>query len=267
MIALLGWVIVFAALIGCIYWTVRLRLTAKLSPSNARAFTLRKLKVTVWMSWSLFTAACILNFVLVAVFAASGSETYMTRLWPVSVVGLLAVILPWVVYRYAFSRERRRRPRDEQSPAPNRYDVFLSYNSQDRDAVAAIANDLRAEGLKVWFDQWELQPGLPWQRALELAIGTIGAAAAFVGPNGIGPWQGLEVESYLRQFVARSCPVVPVLLSGCPAEPQLPLFLAGMTWADFRADYRAGLERLIWGITGRRPTGSEGADTAVLPRG
>jgi hypothetical protein len=66
--------------------------------------------------------------------------------------------------------------------------------------------------------------------ALETQIGKIEAAAVFVGENGIGPWQKRELDACLREFVARGCPVIPVLLPNAPEKPTLPAFLEGMTW-------------------------------------
>ena len=39
------------------------------------------------------------------------------------------------------------------------FDVFLSHSSKDEEIVRAIAERLRADGLRVWFDAWELGPG------------------------------------------------------------------------------------------------------------
>lgn len=36
------------------------------------------------------------------------------------------------------------------------YDVFLSYSSKDKAVVREIAERLRADGLRVWFDDWEI---------------------------------------------------------------------------------------------------------------
>lgn len=36
------------------------------------------------------------------------------------------------------------------------YDVFLSYSPKDRGAASALAHKLRKDGIKVWFDQWEI---------------------------------------------------------------------------------------------------------------
>jgi hypothetical protein len=54
----------------------------------------------------------------------------------------------------------------------------------------------------------------------------------------------------MREFVKRGCPVIPVMLADAPDKPQLPAFLRGMTWVDFRVG--DPMERLVWGITGIR---------------
>ncbi len=39
------------------------------------------------------------------------------------------------------------------------YDVFLSHSAKDKAVVRPLAERLRADGLKVWFDEWVLKPG------------------------------------------------------------------------------------------------------------
>ena len=39
-----------------------------------------------------------------------------------------------------------------------KYDVFLSHSSKDKDVVRNIAERLRTDGLRVWFENWEIQP-------------------------------------------------------------------------------------------------------------
>ncbi|MCP4660593.1 MAG: protein kinase [bacterium] len=133
------------------------------------------------------------------------------------------------------------------------YDVFLCYHGQARTAVEDVARRLRLRGLSPWLDVWELRPGRPWQRLVEEQIQKIGAAAVFVGEEGLGPWQDLEIAALLRQFVKRGCSVIPVILPECRKIPELPAFLESMTWVDLRRTTPDPLERLIWGITGERP--------------
>ncbi|MBD2727949.1 GUN4 domain-containing protein [Nostoc sp. FACHB-892] len=134
----------------------------------------------------------------------------------------------------------------------DQFDVFLCHNSKDKPEVIEIAHELTRQGIKPWLDKWELRPGLAWQVLLEEQIENIKSAAVFVGSSGLGPWQSQEMRAFLNEFVERKCPVIPVLLGNTPQQPQLPIFLKGHTWVDFRTDSEA-MEQLIWGITGKPP--------------
>lgn len=137
--------------------------------------------------------------------------------------------------------------------AAGEFDAFLCHNWADKPAVKQIARALKAHGILPWLDEWELPPGQPWQPLLEQQISKIRAAAVFVGAAGVGPWQQQELYGFLREFVARNAPVIPVLLSGVRETPKLPIFLQAMTWVNFGQSEPAPLPRLIWGITGQRP--------------
>jgi hypothetical protein len=133
------------------------------------------------------------------------------------------------------------------------FDVFLCHNTADKPAVMRIGHQLREAGVLPWLDVWELPPGQPWQPLLEQQIGGIKSAAVFVGSAGFGPWQEQEMYGFLRRFVARQVPVIPVLLGDAPTTPNLPIFLEAMTWVDFRSSDPDPLRQLIWGITRKRP--------------
>jgi hypothetical protein len=139
--------------------------------------------------------------------------------------------------------------------------VFLSYSDLDKPAVVAIAEALRERGLRVWFDEWELVPGQPWQEALEAIVTTVRAAVVFVGPSGVGPWEDPEMRACLTQLVERRLPVIPVLLPAAPGPPpDLPRFLHVLTWGDLRPQItEAGLGQLEWAITGVKPSGVSSA--------
>ncbi|MGE0085548.1 MAG: TIR domain-containing protein [Desulfococcaceae bacterium] len=134
-----------------------------------------------------------------------------------------------------------------------RFDVFLCHNSKDKPFVKEIGGKLKEKGLIPWLDIEQLRPGFPWQRVLEEQIENVKAVAVFIGEKGIGPWQNMEQEAFIRQFIKRNCPVIPVILPECAEEPKLPVFLSGMMCADFRKNDPDPLGQLIWGITGSRP--------------
>ncbi len=39
------------------------------------------------------------------------------------------------------------------------YDVILSHSAKDKPVVRDVAERLRKDGLRVWFDEWEIRPG------------------------------------------------------------------------------------------------------------
>jgi hypothetical protein len=134
------------------------------------------------------------------------------------------------------------------------FDVFLCHNWQNKPAVRRLAQQLRERGLRPWLDEEQLRPGMPWQPVLEEVIVSIPAAAVIVGPQGVGPWQDQELDAFIRQFIRRRCPVVPVLLPGAQ-RLNLPVFLDGLTWVDLTTTEPDPVDMLYWGITGRQPGG------------
>ncbi|MBI4591089.1 MAG: toll/interleukin-1 receptor domain-containing protein [Candidatus Rokubacteria bacterium] len=58
------------------------------------------------------------------------------------------------------------------------------HNSVDKPVVKRIGDQLKATGILPWLDEWELRPGLPWQKALGEQIKSIKSAAVFVGFSG-----------------------------------------------------------------------------------
>src|SRR5262249_34429152 len=95
-----------------------------------------------------------------------------------------------------------------QDHSDNTFDVFLCHNSADKDEVRAICALLKAEGVRPWLDEEQLRPGMRWQRVLQDHLAGIKTAAVFVGANGIGPWQDIEIEGILAELIRRGCPVI-----------------------------------------------------------
>jgi hypothetical protein len=140
--------------------------------------------------------------------------------------------------------------------AADSFDVFLSYHWRDHARVEAVARWLRDRGLRVFLDRWYLVAGRPWPEALEQALATCRAAAVFLGPGEMGPWQQREKNLALeRQGRDAGFPVIPVLLP--QADPVLG-FLGQNTWVDLRErpDDPASLALLAAAIR-REPPGPD----------
>jgi energy-coupling factor transporter ATP-binding protein EcfA2 len=149
-----------------------------------------------------------------------------------------------------------------------RFDVFLSYNSRDREVVEQIAERLKRAGVEPWLDRWALTPGGDWQHELGAGLDASVTCAVFVGAHDLGAWELQEVAVAIdRAATQQGFRVFPVLLPDVaePFDPnRLPHFLGARTWVDLRRGIRdtRGLQDLINAIKGV-PFGSEVPVVAV----
>jgi tetratricopeptide (TPR) repeat protein len=129
------------------------------------------------------------------------------------------------------------------------FDVFLCHNSLDKPAIRAIALQLEQQGISCWLDEEQLTAGTYWLDTQERDMGQVGAVAVFIGQNGIGKWQRLEITIFLQQFVEHQLPIIPVFLPDAPPDTALSLFLKLFTWVDFRCTDPEPMSALAQGIT------------------
>jgi WD40 repeat protein len=138
------------------------------------------------------------------------------------------------------------------------FHVFLCHNSRDKRDVLRLAAKLRAQAILPWVDQREILAGGQFIPELEKVIEKVPAAAVIVGPHWMGAWQQQEYYAILQRFVERRegkgkkrLELIPILLPGAPIEPELPVFLRGFSYLDFRKngiDDREQMRRLIKAI-------------------
>lgn len=147
--------------------------------------------------------------------------------------------------RLADGRQRKENGGAPATASEPVFDVFLSYNRDDRELLREINQSLRAARIATWFDEDQLEGGQIWQVELEKQVERVPKACVFVGPHGRGPWQDEEMRALLNEAVERGCTVIPVLLPGAPDEPDVPRFLRARSWVDLRTDYETNLGRLI----------------------
>jgi GTPase SAR1 family protein len=139
------------------------------------------------------------------------------------------------------------------------FHVFLCHNSKDKEEVRLLASRLRSEGILPWLDEHGLLGGTQSVAELEQVIGRAPAAAVIIGPHSMGPWQRQEYYAFLQRFVEhreesgrKRVLLIPTLLPGAPQPEELPTFLRGFNWVDFRTrgleDHREML-KLVNAIT------------------
>jgi small GTP-binding protein len=123
------------------------------------------------------------------------------------------------------------------------YDVFLSYAAKDGDSAENLAQQLKAEGLRIWFDRWNLSPdvesldtevtrGLKSSRALVLLWSEHANGRA---------WPMLDRQVVLFRDPAHDeRRFIPVQLDDTPK----PATLSALEFYDLRKDGLAKLKML-----------------------
>ena len=135
----------------------------------------------------------------------------------------------------------------------NMFDVYLSYNSQDKPVVREIAQKLKKRGVKVWFDEEQIKPGGSLTETLVRAITSAKTAAVFIGSKGIGAWQQQELRMFVKRGIEPNIPIIPALLPNADYY-QIPESLRDLNPVHFNSpDDQEALDMLIWGITGEKP--------------
>jgi SAM-dependent methyltransferase len=114
------------------------------------------------------------------------------------------------------------------------YDVFLSYNSADRDFATDLADALISLGVQVWIDQYALLPGDDFQGAIQEALRSVKAVVVLFGGRGVGPWEHVEMRAALIESVRRGITVIPIVIPGAGQDLSLPLFLEPFSKVDMR---------------------------------
>ena len=118
-----------------------------------------------------------------------------------------------------------------------KYDVFLSYSSRDADVVRKIAERLKSDGVRVWFDEWEIRPGdsipakiddgLENSRALVLCMSAQALAA---------DWPQLESHTFrFKDPLNHERRFIPLRLDDVPSKGSLAQF----RYIDWRPEQRA----------------------------
>lgn len=132
-----------------------------------------------------------------------------------------------------------------------KYDLFLSYSHLDAEIVQSLASELSDAGIEVWFDQWELVPGEPWEQSMKQAIAESSAVGICIGRADTTRWveETLKLVSPERQGEARN--VIPILLADVdPSE--VPAILRERVFIHFRNDIKnhEAISKLISSIKG-----------------
>ena len=121
--------------------------------------------------------------------------------------------------------------------------VFLSHSRANQAFVKRLAADLKARGINVWLDQWELSVGDSLVERIQAGIRNAGYLAVALSTHSVeSRWVGRELNAALAEELRRrGVFILPLLLEDC----DIPLFIQDKVYADFRQSYSEGLDAIL----------------------
>lgn len=151
-----------------------------------------------------------------------------------------------------------------QAPLSESLRIFLSHSSADKPLARRLARDLRASGVDVWLDQWEIGVGDSFAPAIEKALADTHFVVILLTRASVASgWVEREWRQRFETEVATGrIGIIPVRAEPCAA----PDFLAQRSHADISGgSYALGLRQLL-GLLGQHGQRSERfvADTPIV---
>lgn len=124
--------------------------------------------------------------------------------------------------------------------------IFISYSHNDKKFVDQFAAQLVKHHVNVWVDRWELNIGDSILEKVQEAIDESSALLVVLSKSSsASEWCKKEINgAFLKELEEKRVFVLPVLLEDC----DIPLFVRGKLYADFRTSFDEGLSVVLEGI-------------------
>jgi hypothetical protein len=121
--------------------------------------------------------------------------------------------------------------------------LFVSYSKKDSDFAFKLADDLTAQGRRVWIDR-QIGGGERWRSSIAQALRDSDAMIVILSPNSVeSEWVMHEgsIASGLEK------PIFPIMIA---PVTRLPIWMEELQYIDFvKRDYEAGFAQLIDALT------------------
>ena len=103
------------------------------------------------------------------------------------------------------------------------YDIFLSHSVKDKEIVSALAKRLKDDGLRVWFDKFEIGIGTRIPRKIEDGLEHSQSLILFMSANSFdSEWVKLEADVFrFRDLPDSNRKFIPVRIDKCPIKGSL----------------------------------------------
>jgi hypothetical protein len=124
--------------------------------------------------------------------------------------------------------------------------IFISYSHADKAFATRLAAQLVKHRTHVWIDEWELKVGDSIVDRIQEAVQSATALLVILSRASVASeWCKKEMSAgLLRELEEKRVVVLPVLVEDC----EIPLFLRGKLYADFRTDPDSGFNAVLTAV-------------------
>lgn len=144
---------------------------------------------------------------------------------------------------------------------------FVCHSHADKELARRVAEALQANGIDVWFDEWEIKPGDSLvQKIFEEGLKNCQLFLVLLSPASIGSnWVRHELDSAIIQRLSGVTRVVPLVVEPC----EIPVALRPLLRLDLHVEgFQSVIEKLVdvaFGRSRKPPVGTppSGLDVAV----
>jgi len=120
--------------------------------------------------------------------------------------------------------------------------VFISYSHEDKAVAERLAHALNDDGVDVWWDSWELQPGDSLvSKIFESGLSQASHFLILLSPDSVrSRWVREELDVATVRRIEDLVRVIPVLIR----DTDIPTPLRALLWVDLRNDFDGGVQRI-----------------------
>ena len=124
--------------------------------------------------------------------------------------------------------------------------IFISYSHENKEFVDKLARQLVAHNINIWLDRWELSIGDSILARIQEAVDGASALLVILSKASVGSeWCKNEINAgLLRELEEKQVLLMPVMLEEC----DVPVFVRGKLYADFRKSFDDGLRTILEGV-------------------
>jgi hypothetical protein len=110
------------------------------------------------------------------------------------------------------AHRKKRKKKKKKKEKEKKWDVFLCHASEDKDSfVRPLANALRAEGLRVWFDEFTLRVGDGLRRSIDKGLQESKFGAVVISPSFFQKqWPQRELDGLIAKEIDDRRVILPV---------------------------------------------------------